>query len=164
MNVFDCILTLGKKPQFASMVTRTEPTLVKPSSNPFKGLIKVSYRSVIFNFIYENSVRKQLEREGKNIEEYISGGRRNGLEYIGESKCLMFHPEKGTKYAWVKQEKELETKFFLDGKEVEKDKLVGYLYEQPTAKTQDCIDKKIFSFNVKLENILEITANGITYR
>lgn len=163
MTKLQFIESLGNRPQFITLITETSPKLVKEKSNPFQGLIKVSYRKCILNFVYEKSIQNQLLREGKSIEEYINGGRRNGLEYIGNSKCLMYHP-KGEKYLWVMQIESLETKYLLNGKEIDSKQLDGFLYVPKAPQTQNSLDKKITCFNVKLDNILAIKANGITYQ
>lgn len=160
MTKSEFIQNLGLRPQFVSLVIDTEATLVKPKSNPFFGLRKISYRLFILNFMYERSVIAQLIREGSDPELYISGGRRNGLEYVDGSKCLMFHPNKVGNYIWVKEEKLLEESFFLNGIQIEKEKLNGFLYLASPALTQEPLEKKIVVKNIKLENVVSLTANG----
>jgi len=163
MTKFEFIQSIGLNPQFVSLVMDTPADLVSPKSNPFNGLQKITYRLVICNFIYERSVIAQLEREGKSPDLYVSGGRRNGLEYFKGSKCLMHNKDFSESYLWVKIEKILEYKYMLNSEEIPETKLIGYLREKSSPMTQEPLDKKIEVRNIKLSNIISITANGQIY-
>lgn len=161
MDKISFIKSLGKNPQFVTLVTETDVELIKEKSNPFQGLKKISYRHAILNFVYEKSVVKQLQREGKSPEEYLKHSRTNGLEYYGESKCLMTKGEQ--KYLWFKLEKELETKYILDGIEIDSNKLDGFIRVSKAPQTQNPLEKKIVARNIKFENIIAIKAQKQTF-
>jgi hypothetical protein len=165
MNAFQFIKLLGEKPQFASIIIDTEAKLIKPKTvnSRFIGLRKISYKSIILNFIYDNSVRNEMIREGIDPDLLVSKNRTNGLVYYENSKCLMHNQDQTKDYVWFKQEKSLETKYFLNGVEIPKENLNGILYIPNTSSTQDLIEKKIIVNNVLLSNIVAIKANGETY-
>jgi hypothetical protein len=165
MKAFQFINSLGTNPQFASIVVDTEAKLIKPKTvnSKFIGLRKISYKSILLNFIYENSVRNQMVREGIDPESLVTKERTNGLVYYPNSKCLMHNADQTKDYIWFKLEKSLETKYFLNGIEVDKKDLVGVLYIPSSSSTQSQIEKKIIVNNLLLSNLVAITANGITY-
>lgn len=166
MNAFQFIQNLGKNPQFATIISETEAQLIKPKTvnSKFMGLKKVSYKSIILNFIYENSVINQMIREGIDPESFEQKQRTNGLVYYPNSKCLMHNQDKTKDYLWYKLEKVLETRYFLGEKEISKENLVGVLYTPKSSSTQDALEKKIIVNNLKLENLVAIKANGILYQ
>lgn len=165
MNAFQFVQNLGKKPQFATIISQTEAQLIKPKTVNQKwiGLKKVSYKLVILNFIYENSVIAQMEREGIDPESFEGKERTNGLVFYPNSKCLMHNQDKTKDYLWYKLEKSLETRYFLGEKEIAKEDLVDVLYVPKSSSTQELLEKKIIVNNLKLENLLAIKANGQIY-
>lgn len=162
MNAFQFIQNLGKRPQFVTIISQTEAVLIKPKTVNQKwiGLKKVSYKLVLLNFLYENSVINQMIREGIDPESFEAGERTNGLVYYPNSKCLMHNADKTKEYLWYKLEKSLETRYFLGEKEIDKKDLVDILYVPKSSSTQELLEKKIIVNNLKLENLLAIKANG----
>lgn len=165
MNAFQFIQSLGNRPQFATIVSETEPTLIKPKNlnSKFIGLKKVSYKLVLLNFLYDNSVRNQMIREGIDPESFEQKERTNGLIYYPNSKCLMHNIDQTKDYLWYKLEKNLESKFFLNGIEIPKVALEGVLYVAKSSSTQESLEKKIIVNNLLLSNLVAIKANGQTY-
>lgn len=166
MNAFQFIKSLGKNPQFATIVSETDAQLIKPKTVNQKwiGLKKVSYKSVILNFIYENSVINQMIREGIDPESFEGKERTNGLVFYENSKCLMHNSDFTMDYLWYKLEKSLETRYFLGEKEIAKEDLVDVLYVPKSSSTQELLEKKIIVNNLKLVNLIAIKANGQIYQ
>ena len=166
MNAFQFIKSLGLKPQFASIITDTEAKLIKPKTvnSKYIGLRKISYKLVLLNFIYENSVRNEMIRQGIDPESLVTKERTNGLVYYPESKCLMHSLDLTKDYIWFKLEKNIETKYFLNGKEIPKENLVDVLYIPKSSSTQDQLEKKVIVNNLLLSNLVAIKANNITYQ
>ena len=65
-------------------------------------------------------------------------------------------------YLNIKVERSLDYKYMLNGVEVDKSEVNGYL-PRPTSNTQD-LDKEVMPRNYLITNITDITIDGVSYK
>jgi hypothetical protein len=166
--LFDTKLTKGM-PTFANVLQQTLPkTLVKSRTdktikNPFQTILKVSKVSILLNSEYEKAVTNQLAREGKEATEYHKG--ENTMPIIfGENNQFIgiFNGEFVLQYR-PNDNVMPQTKYFADGVETDKKLLADFLPTESKATNQGT-EREILWRKLYLNNVLEITLNGETYK
>ena len=143
------------------IVTITQPAMNKKvdgAPNPFYGRVsKWSRRSCMIGFFYENSVNRQRGREGKEAD-FAAQPRKWGARIEGTP--LVEH--KGQIYLEAKQERVLETHYFLENGSVDAEVIEPYLTPKSLCGRQG-VDEEVVLIDVKLENISAITMFGEVY-
>ena len=168
-------------PQFVGMETETPVKMKKflnywlvgengkrsknpdPTTNPFieDGILNRSRKyKIITGFDYENSVNGRLEKEGKD-RNFESKG--NWFNVV--SKGLVVNKKNDTQFYFRYQYLEdstLETKYTFEGDLIEKRMFQEYMEKKSTYSNQGLADTLKFQV-VKVENIKNITINGVKY-
>jgi len=151
---------------FVNIETMTDASkeLLKPKSNPFNGLQKFTVSNVqIFQnkngSAYEAKVKRDLEKEGKNGDDFQLQPRTWG-ERI-KNTPLVFH--KGEFYLEVMFTGKVgDVKYFFEGKEIAKEKLTNYLRAKKEG-NQGGLEKKVIIRTYKIESITAITIDKQKY-
>lgn len=133
----------------------TEPRMRK-TDNPYLGAMKTVSLSGVINFDYENTVNKQLQREGKEPE-FKAQERAWGVH---EGNWIT---HKGEYYMQVKVQGASEPVYYYKGCELPKTALQPFLQESSKPHTQESVEKEVVVRDVKLSNIKVIRALGDEY-
>lgn len=156
-----------KSAKFGGLVTFTSPKVTKKDRvtkepHGFTSIKKLTRLKMIVNANYKNSVHKQLEREGKEKEEYKQGkntmvidksmSNNNFSGFYGERVVIEYKPE--VYYA---------TKYVADGKMIDKAKL-GDILPKKYKPTNQGTEKEIFWNKLYVSNIRRININGKRYK
>jgi len=151
----------------AGLTQSTEPKMHK-TGNPYYGKIKkISTLTVLLNTDYEKAVVKQLEREGKEAEEYKKG--KNTMPLIfGENNRFIGVYEKETGFEYVLQYRPFDnskpvTSYLFDGKTIDKKEIEQWLPKTYEASNQGT-EKEIFIRKVYMHNILNLNFDGEKYQ
>lgn len=160
------LLTARKGAFPITFLSMTEPKMNKgrgKNKNPFLGRVfKASTVNGIINFIYQNSVNNQREREDKTPD-FIPEARSWGTRIKGTP----FVEHKGEFYLEVKVERTLEEpRYYLDGKEADeatKEKIKEWLPPERESSRQE-LDKEVILRDYNIKNIVELHHNGEVYR
>lgn len=173
-----------KGAKIVTITTKTTPKLIGGKSCPYKGVEKIAVVNGTINYSYENSVNRQRTREDKEAD-FQSQARVWGKQLFTENansrtqkRLIPFVVKKWNSdviseqefnnvpeneiYLNIKVERSLDYKYVMNGKEVDKSEVNGYL-PRPSSNTQD-VDKEVMPRNYLLTNITEITVDGETYK
>ena len=151
------LLNLKPGNNFITFDAVTQPKLKGGKSNPLNGAVmKVSTVNGCIQFSYENSVNRQLDREGK--EKDFSAKPRKWGKRIGNT-CVIAH--KGNHYIDVKIESSKYRYEDANGKEMDKDTINAQLPSR--SNFSQGTDKEIIVRSYKIENILHVSLNGEKY-
>ena len=104
---------------------------------------------------YENMVKRRLEKEGKDAENFKLGKRVWGKRI--ENTPLVEH--KGKYYLEIIYMQTPKIHYMYDGKPIEKDKIEG-LPEKKTEGKQGGLDNKVYIRTISLDNIKELKLFG----
>lgn len=137
---------------FVTIETETLPKVIKGASP----LVKRSRVNGVINFIYENSVNKQREREGS--EKDFEAAPRTWGEH--ETAAIVTHKDKN--YLQLKVEKSQEPEYFSGGERLQKAVAEQILYQSKSSSRQG-VEKEVIVRTYKIESIRKITINGETY-
>lgn len=150
---------------FSNIVQETLPKMLVKSRttkepNPFGIVSKRSELSVILNAKYETQVVNQLKREDKEESDYKRGQAAMEIVFGENNQFFGLNPKNDKlviRYRPNPNENRIpQTKYFVDGIETPKSKLVDYLPSVNKATNQGT-DKEILWRTVYFENIKEIT-------
>jgi hypothetical protein len=148
----------GAEPVSIDIMSDITKTL-KKTGNPFLSAIvtKSTTLSGFIGFDYENSVNRQLGREGKEQE----------FESHPRSWGTLINPyfveHKGSYYLQMKVEASSMPVYRVDRVEVPVEKVEAWLPKKSEPKTQSELDKKVILRDVKVDNILALRYNGESY-
>jgi len=137
---------------FISVDIASEPRMRK-TGNPYLGATKHVSLSGAINHDYENSVNKQLAREGKEADFEVK--KRSWGEHVDN---WVVHKDKY--YLPIKIEGSSDATYVYEGELVDNDELKPFLYESKKPKTQDDVVKEIIVRDVKIDSIKRIRAFG----
>jgi hypothetical protein len=126
---------------------------MRKTNNPYVGATKTVSLSGVLNFDYENSVNRQLEREGKEAN-FESQGRSWGQR---EGNLIEHN---GNYYLQIKVQGTSDSVFRYNGVEIEKAVLEPFLQESSKPHTQEALEKEVVVRDVKLENVRAIRIAG----
>jgi hypothetical protein len=150
------ILAAVKGVTFSTIVTRTEPKLLK-TNNPFTGIKKVSRVNVTIGFNYQNSVNNQRQREGSDTD-FESLPRKWGERIKGTP--LVSH--NGNMYLEAKVEKTLDHMYInTHGQNIPDDLIAPFLPKH--GETRQELDKEVILRDYKIDSIIGIKINGEEY-
>jgi hypothetical protein len=144
-----------KGTQFVTLITKTQPKLLK---NPLEPIFKVSRVNICVNWNYSNSVNLQRMREG-NEDAFVPQPRKWGTR-IPHSP---FVEHKGQLYLEAKIEKSLDYHYEnANGDTIENSIVNPYLPQRKQSSTQQT-EKEIILRDYNVENIVSIAMQGETY-
>lgn len=155
------ILLRVKGATVVSLVTETDPVLVKPKSNPLSGrLKKESYVNGMIGWNYQNSVNNQLAREGQEAD-FVAHPRKWGERIKGTP--LVRH--NGKVYLELKVEKVFNTRYLLDGVEVSRESIAKYLpAHKPDDSGRQGTDKAVILRDYNLDNVKQLRIGGYVHQ
>lgn len=132
--------------------------------NPFALITKESKVSCIFNADYERQVTNQLKREDKPETDYKKGVAVMELQFSPNNDFFCMNVKNGKYVVRYRPNDNVKptTEYKADGKIVKFDQVKNYLPE-PSKATNQGTDREILWRTVYLENVREITINGINY-
>jgi uncharacterized protein YpmS len=156
---------------FSAIEQETEPKMLVKSRttkepNPFGLVTKRSELNVILNAKYETQVVNQLKREDKDESEYKRGQAAMEIVFGDNNQFFGMNPKNDKLVIRYRpnpnENKKPETKYFVDGIETPKSKLVDYL-PAPSKATNQGTEKEILWRTVYFENIKKMTLNQVCY-
>lgn len=160
-----------KRAQFVSMVTHTNPTMLKTGRvsgkpNPFSKLTRVSFRHVNLGVSYENAVNNRREGEGHPGEFKAEALWKGSGALLDGSKVVARHQTTGELYCafYPKEGKsKVEDLWLADGNRVTLEEVQEFLPPPPKNFKQE-LQKPVQWRVISIENIKEITISGDTFK
>lgn len=146
----------------ATIYARTVPEMLK-TNNPFLDeyknpkIQKENVANVMLNYIYENSVNRQREREGKETD-FEAEPRKWGTR-IAKTP---FVNHKGKLYLETKIQKSISTVFKFNGVEIPRETIEKFLRKGKEGARQE-VDNPVILRDYDLDNIYAITFGGEQY-
>ncbi len=136
--------------------------------NPHKEIYKRSLSQVQFNFNYDAAVLRQLEREGKDPEEFDKGESWHDLVKDEEGRFTPFCQHKTNKILYLRLRilKSLQdTKYFDENKnELTFEQCQHYIPKPSTYDNQGVEDENVIRFiTMKFDSVENLIINGTTY-
>lgn len=156
---------------FSSVIQETQPKMLVKSrvnkiQNPFGLVTKRSELNIILNAKYESQVVNQLAREGKEETDYKRGDAAMEIVFGDNNQFFGVNPKNNKLVIRYRpnpnENKRPETKYFVDGIETPKNKLVDYLPSVSVATNQGT-EKEILWRTVYFENIKKISLGKVVY-
>lgn len=140
----------------------TDAKLLK-RNNPFQGVMKLSKLNVLLNTEYEKGVINQLRKEGKEETEYQKGTNTMPLEFGENNRFIgLFNGKPVIQYRPFDNSNP-KTKFVLNGKIIDKQKIAAFIPEKKVAENQGT-DKEILWRKLYVSNIRKMKINGQLYK
>jgi hypothetical protein len=154
---------------FGTILQATKPKMnvkdrITKEPNPFGEVVKISKVSCIFNADYAKQVTNQLKREDKPESDYKKGEAVMELSFSPNNDFFCMNVKNGKYVVRYRPNDNVKptTEYTANGKIVSFNALKNYLPEVKKATNQGT-DKEILWRTVYLENVREITINGIKY-
>lgn len=153
----------GAKPvtfEFSSPPNMLAKSRINGQPNPFRGDInKVRKYNVIVNFIYENSVNRQRDREDKTAD-FVAGT--NWGEHTGDNRIIIENKDK--QYVQCKLERVLDTHYekISNGAMVD-DAALSEFFSDRKASAGQGVDDEILVIRILADNITAFTHNKERY-
>jgi len=152
--------------KFASMTTETVPPLKSPKTNGLvnpDGSSRIVKRSKVTlatgnNLNYKSVINRRLDKEGKEQIEEVKP--RQWGERIPNTPFVL---HKGQLYLETLILGVSDTRYFFDGKEVQKSDIKDYLNEKPNSDTYNLDSFAPIWRDYKLSNIRQVTTDGQTW-
>jgi len=154
----------GAKPitfEFASAPNMLAKSKIDGTPNPFRNDInKVRKYNVIVNFIYENSVNRQRDREGKDAD--FTAGQLPFGRHTGDNRVVITN--KGCDYIQCKLEKVVEQHYekISTGALVDDAQLADFFSTKKASEGQGT-DKAIIVMTILTDNVTAFTHNKERY-
>jgi len=155
-------------PMIATVLQLTKPKAnktdrVTKEENPHTEILKFSKVSIILNTDYNRAVEKQLLKEDKDPTDHKKGkntmvitfGENN--EFFGKFNDIFALQYRPNSNIYPK------TKYFADGKLIEKNKVVNFL-PKPSTNSNQGTDKKIPWRKLYLSSVKKLALNGEVYK
>ena len=162
------LLSMPKGTTFAKVLQYTTPKTTKKdrdTKEPFTSKIqKLTALTVLLNSKYANGVKNQLDRENKDHSEYKQGANTMEIDFTESENnfCGHFRGNAVIQYRPFDNSYPT-TKFIMDNKLTDKEKLPNVLPTKSKAKNQGT-DKEIFWRKLYVKNIRKIKIDGILYK
>lgn len=157
------MLKARKGATIVTIVAETEPDLRK-TGNPYIGCKKISRVNGVINWIYENAVNRQREREGQPvnadgyIEHFESLPRKWGQRIHGTP----FVEHKDNTYLELKVERSLGHEYRHNGETLTDEQVAPFLPKKKEGERQK-VDKPVILRDYNLTNIVQISVGGEVY-
>lgn len=144
---------------FATIVAETDPKLRK-TGNPYSGVTKVSRVNVTLNFVYENAVNRQREREG-NDEQFEAEPRAWGVRIQRADGTLTPIVEhKGKYYIEAKVERSLGYEYMWNGEPIEEERIREFLPKRSPSSGRQEVERPVIIRDYSVDSIKSITFDG----
>ena len=154
------ILVSVSSSTFVNLFIETEPRMNK-RGNPFFGRVKkITSGNYLIGCDYEQRVQNNEQREG--IEPTFEASENKVGYHIG--KCVLHNDNTGKDYLFYERFDETppQVQFTCDGDVIEKQLFEDYLVKSSGYSNQG-LDRTVKVQSVKIENIKEMTLNGVRY-
>jgi hypothetical protein len=151
--------------KFLTITSRTDARL-KKTGNPYGTVYKVSKVNICVNFQYEAGVRRRLEKEGKNPDDFVRGESWHTAvkSEDGFLTPLCSHKQTGAVYLRCQRLATIgEPVYFTqDGVEVTREEIAEWLPKQSEYANQG-LEAPLIFLTYALSSIVEVVAEGETY-
>jgi hypothetical protein len=165
-NTIEFIMQQINGASFIGLDTTTVPTLAGGKKNPMQGRIKkhnVGASVMVFQNKfqngYENMVRRHLESEGKEANDFQLSPRKWGERIPG----LPIVAHKGNRYLEVIFLKPGISSYTLDGEPINKDDIIGLKTSEEGAQGGLSDDNKVHIRTFLMSSIDRLQVNGVSY-
>lgn len=150
---------------FASITIETDARL-KKTGNPYPNVRKQSKMTVMLNTKYVSRVHNQLEREGRDKEDYVAGRNTMPLTF-GENNNIVgfFNGQAVLQFSPFDNSHPEVTYFTEEGFIVKKEDIEAFMPKsnrEPVYNNQGT-EKEIIWRKTYMENVLEMTLDGVKY-
>tara|TARA_Y100000389_G_scaffold99357_1_gene96094 strand:+ start:1539 stop:2096 length:558 start_codon:yes stop_codon:yes gene_type:complete len=162
------LLAMPKGSTFAKVLQYTTPKTTKKDRDTKEAFIgkiqKLTALTVLLNSKYANGVKNQLDRENKEHSEYKQGANTMEIDFTESENnfCGTFKGKAVIQYRPFDNSYPT-TKFIMDNKLTDKDKLPNVLPTKSKATNQGT-EKEIFWRKLYVSNIRKIKIDGIIYK
>ncbi len=143
----------------ATILVETEVKMNKTNNPYFGEVTKLMEANVFINFNYQNSVNRARVKEGKAAD-FVAQPRKWGQKV--PNTPLILHNGAYYLEARFLGSNRTKTAVFHKGRLLDPAKISSFVAVKSESKTQD-LEKEVVMRDFKLENIKEITLNGIHY-
>jgi hypothetical protein len=155
------LLTTIEKPTFTNIVMETKVRMNKTNNPYFEKVIKRSKCNYSLGVNYESRVNNNEVKEG--LEGNFETEKPKGKTHI--SKCLLVNDtDNSTYYVMLERFDEIKptNEYIFEGNEIDKQLFESYMTKVYESQKQEQ-ERKVMVITPKLENIREISLNGVHY-
>lgn len=168
VNILENIQVVEGMGLMAGITQHTTPKVTKKcrdtkEPNPYEEITKLTVQSILLNTDYETGVTNQLEREGKESSEYKKGANTMPVEFKGKNQFIGWYKGQPVLQYRPHEKSYPRTKYFADGKLIDKNKLPNVLPKSYKPSNQGT-DKQIHWRKLYLKNVRKLTIMGETYK
>jgi len=163
------LLAKSLRPGMATFVhikTLTDARLRK-TGNPFPNVAKLTEMTVILNTEYVSGVTNQLKREGKDVATYVAGVNTMPLEFGPNNNFIGKFKDKFAIQYRPFEKSNPTVQYLNEGKLIAKEVIEPFLpkkKEHTAEESRQGTEKEIMWRKTYVENILEMTIDGETYK
>jgi len=156
-------------PMMASVLQFVSAKLVQKSrenkeiKNPYPNTMKFSKVGILLNSDYERAVTRQLVKEGKDESEYKKGENTMPIVFGENNQFFGFFKGEGVLQYRPNDNVKTRTKYFNEGKIVDKAKIEQFLPKVSEAQNQGT-DREILWRKLYLRNVKKLAINGEVYK
>jgi hypothetical protein len=155
------LLSTIEKPTFTNIVMETKVRMNKTNNPYFEKVIKRSKCNYSLGVNYESRVNNNEVKEG--LEGNFETEKPKGKTHI--SKCLLVNDtDNSTYYVMLERFDEIKptNEYIFEGNEIDKQLFESYMTKVYESQKQEQ-ERKVMVITPKLENIREISLNGVHY-
>jgi hypothetical protein len=155
------LLSTIEKPTFTNIVMETKVRMNKTNNPYFEKVIKRSKCNYSLGVNYESRVNNNEVKEG--LEGNFETEKPKGKTHI--SKCLLVNDtDNSTYYVMLERFDEIKptNEYIFEGNEIDKQLFESYMTKVYESQKQEQ-ERKVMVITPKIENIKEISLNGIHY-
>ena len=155
------LLSTIEKPTFTNIVMETKVRMNKTNNPYYDKVVKRSKCNYSLGVNYENRVNKNEKKEG--LEGNFETEKPSGKTHI--SKCLLIDDKtQSVHYVMLERFDEIKptNEYIFEGNEIEKQLFEGYMTKVYESQKQEQ-ERKVMVITPKIENIKEISLNGVHY-
>jgi hypothetical protein len=155
------LLSTIEKPTFTNIVMETKVRMNKTNNPYFEKVIKRSKCNYSLGVNYESRVNNNEVKEG--LEGNFETEKPKGKTHI--SKCLLISDtDNSTYYVMLERFDEIKpiNEYIFEGNEIDKQLFESYMTKVYESQKQEQ-ERKVMVITPKLENIREISLNGVHY-
>jgi len=160
-NELITLLSTIEKPTFTNIVMETKVKMRKTNNPYFDKIVKRSKCNYSLGVNYENRVNNNEKKEG--LEGNFVTEKPSGKTHI--SKCLLVKDtDLSVYYVMLERFTEIKPKneYVCEGNQIEKQLFESYMSEVKESTKQEQ-EKKVMVITPNIENIKEISLNGVHY-
>lgn len=133
--------------------------------NPYyKQIMKISKRTYRLVTDYQQRVKNNLVREGKNPDEFVVEPPK-GKKHISKS-CLTDTQTETELYVMLEWFKEINGKveYEFEGSLIERQLFEKWISKSESSNSKQGLDREVKPITPKISNLIEVNVNGVSYR